>query len=104
MIEKLTMQNDLENLLDELRELPGSVSPQEVWECLEQTIQQLPIEQQLETAARTIEQLAQALNIQMEQFSQDWEDKTNPDGPAIADDLFAGVVRSRMELDLDHLL
>ncbi|MDX2096989.1 MAG: hypothetical protein SFW36_04370 [Leptolyngbyaceae cyanobacterium bins.59] len=93
----------LDELLEDLVEFPDRVKQEDVWECLELALEGLSVEAQLKVAANTIEQVAQVLDRRMQQFVQDWEDKTNPEGPAVQQDIFANVVRSHMELDLSHL-
>lgn len=71
---------------------------------LERQIKSLPVEQQLPVAAAAIVELAEMLDSRSADWFKDWEDKNSPEGPVLPDDLFAGLVRSTVQLDLDDLI
>lgn len=93
----------LAELLDELRDAPGVFDLDELWNCLDQVLPTLPLERQLEVAGQVVTEAAIALDSNAERLMQDWEDTTNPDGPVLRQNLFAGIVRYNMELDLSDL-
>ncbi|WP_375514815.1 hypothetical protein [uncultured Nostoc sp.] len=100
------------DVLDELSESPATSSLVPMWECLDAELENLPIEAQLSTAALAFSQIADILKSRAEVLLQDTRDGLRPAvgdrnsllGPIVSTDLFAGLVRTTMHLDLDDLI
>lgn len=92
------------DVLDELSESPPTSSLNAVWECLDAELWELPVEAQLSTAGMAFNQIAQILRERATMLLQDVRDSRNPDGPIVSTDMFAGLVRTTMQLDLDDLI
>lgn len=96
-------ESTLWDWLEEATEAPTAIALTEVWTYLDQAIQGLPIDQQLQIAARTIAKVAELLGVRAEEMLKEWEDCNSPEGPSMGIDVFAGLVRMSMQLDLDDL-
>ncbi|MGF2037200.1 MAG: hypothetical protein RMZ43_018080 [Nostoc sp. CmiVER01] len=92
------------DVLDELSESPATSSLVPMWECLDAELEKLPLEAQLLTAALAFTQIADILKSRAEVLLQDTRDLNSPKGPIVSTDLFAGLVRTTMHLDLDDLI
>ncbi|AFZ28227.1 hypothetical protein Cylst_6436 (plasmid) [Cylindrospermum stagnale PCC 7417] len=92
------------DVLDELSESPPTSSLNAVWECLDAELWELPVEAQLSTAGAAFSQIAQILRERANMLLQDVSDSRNLDGPIVSTDMFAGLVRTTMQLDLDDLI
>ncbi len=92
------------DVLDELSESPPRSSLAPMWECLDAELEKLPLEAQLLTAALAFSQIADILKSRAEVLLQDTRDRNSLLGPIISTDLFAGLVRTTMHLDLDDLI
>jgi hypothetical protein len=92
------------DVLDEMSEAPPTSSLAPVWECLDTELESLPIEARLSTAALAFSQIADILKSRAEMLLQDTRDRNSLLGPIISTDLFAGLVRTTMHLDLDDLI
>ncbi|MHC5939154.1 hypothetical protein, partial [Nostoc sp.] len=75
-----------------------------MWECLDAELEKLPLEAQLLTAALAFTQIADILKSRAEVLLQDTRDRNSLLGPVVSTDLFAGLVRTTMHLDLDDLI
>lgn len=91
------------DFLEEAAETPGAVKLSEVWQHLDTALSDLSVEQQLETAARASTQIADIIKSRADRLLGDWQDSHNPDGPAVGTDIFSGLVRMTMHLDLEDL-
>ena len=100
------------DVLDELSESPPTSSLDAVWQCLDTELHDLPIETQLSTAGIAFSQIADILKSRAEVLLQDTRDglrrgvahRNSLLGPIVSTDLFAGLVRTTMHLDLDDLI
>lgn len=92
------------DVLDELSESPPTSSLDAVWECLDTELHDLPVETQLSTAGIAFNQIADILKSRAEVLLQDTHDRNSLLGPIVSTDLFAGLVRTTMHLDLDDLI
>ncbi|WP_414544987.1 hypothetical protein [Nostoc sp. CCY0012] len=92
------------DVLDEMSEAPPTSSLDAVWQCLDAELHDLPVEVQLSTAALAFSQIADILKSRAESVLQDVRDQNHPEGPVISTDMFAGLVRTTMQLDLDDLI
>ncbi|MCM0593857.1 MAG: hypothetical protein ACIWVG_11455 [Gloeotrichia echinulata HAB0833] len=92
------------DVLDEMSEAPPTSSLAPVWRCLDTELESLPVEAQLSTAAAAFYQIADILKSRAELLLQDVRTQNDIDGPVISTDIFAGLVRTTMELDLDDLI
>lgn len=90
-------------MLEELSDAPPTIRLDEVWECLDTQLCDLPLEQQLETAGVAFHQIAQILKVRAASLLSDVQDSNSPDGPMVSTDIFAGLVRTTMHLDLEDL-
>jgi hypothetical protein len=92
------------DILDEMSEAPPTSSLAPVWDCLDAELHDLPVEAQLSNAALAFTQIADILKVRAESLLQDVRDQNHPDGPVISTNIFAGLVRTTMQLDLDDLI
>lgn len=92
------------DVLDELSESPATSTLAPMWECLDAELEKLPLEAQLLTAAVAFTQIADILKSRAEVLLQDTRDRNSLLGPIVSTDLFAGLVRTTMHLDLDDLI
>ncbi|WP_193200910.1 hypothetical protein [Nostoc sp. MG11] len=92
------------DVLDEMSEAPATSSLTPVWECLDAELENLPLEAQLSTAALAFSQIADILKSRAEVLLQDTRDHNSPLGPIVSTGIFAGLVRTTMQLDLDDLI
>jgi hypothetical protein len=91
------------DVLDEMSLSPLTSSLAPVWECFDAELQNLSVEEQLSTAAIAFNQIADILKSRAEILLQDVQDSNSPDGPIVSTDIFAGLVRTTMRLDLEDL-
>ena len=100
------------DVLDELSESPPTSSLDAMWDCLDAELENLPLEAQLSTAGIAFSQIADILKSRAEVLLQDTRDGLRPAvgdrnsllGPIVSTDLFTGLVRTTMHLDLDDLI
>ncbi|AVH71139.1 hypothetical protein [Nostoc sp. 'Lobaria pulmonaria (5183) cyanobiont'] len=92
------------DVLDELSESPATSTLAPMWECLDAELEKLPLEAQLSTAGIAFSQIADILKSRAEVLLQDTRDRNSLLGPVVSTDLFAGLVRTTMHLDLDDLI
>ena len=92
------------DILDEISEAPPISSLAAVWECLDTELENLPVEAQLLTAALAFSQIADILKTRAQWLLEDVRAQNDTDGPVISTDIFAGLVRTTMQLDLDDLI
>ncbi|MBD2341767.1 hypothetical protein H6G64_33060 [Calothrix sp. FACHB-156] len=92
------------DVLDEISVAPPNSSLAPVWDCFDTELQDLPVEAQLETAAVAFNQIADILKSRAVMLLQDVRERNSPLGPIVGTDIFAGLVRTTMQLDLDDLI
>jgi hypothetical protein len=92
------------DVLDEISEAPLNSSLAPVWDCLDAELHDLSVEAQLETAAVAFNQIADILKSRAVMLLQDVRDRHSPEGPIVSTSIFAGLVRTTMQLDLDDLI
>ena len=92
------------DVLDELSESPATSTLAPMWECLDAELEKLPLEAQLLSAGIAFSQIADILKSRAEMLLQDTRDRNSLLGPVVNTDLFAGLVRTTMHLDLDDLI
>ncbi|BAY20044.1 hypothetical protein NIES21_59140 (plasmid) [Anabaenopsis circularis NIES-21] len=92
------------DVLDEVSSAPPNSSLAPVWECLDTELENLPTEAQLSTAAAAFYQIADILLSRAGLLLEDVKAQNDTEGPVISTDIFAGLVRTTMQLDLDDLI
>lgn len=92
------------DILDEISSAPQTSTLAAVWECLDTELTNLPVEAQLTTAAAAFYQIADILKTRVQLLLEDIRAESDTDGPVISTDIFAGLVRTTMQLDLDDLI
>ncbi|ABA24851.1 conserved hypothetical protein (plasmid) [Trichormus variabilis ATCC 29413] len=92
------------DILDEISEAPPTSSLAAVWSCLDTELETLSVEAQLAIAATAFSQIADILKTRAQLLLEDVRAQTDTDGPVISTDIFAGLVRTTMQLDLDDLI
>jgi hypothetical protein len=92
------------DVLDDMSFAPPTSSLAPVWDCLDAELENLPLEAQLSTAALAFSQIADILKSRAEVLLQDTRSSNSLLGPIVSTDLFAGLVRTTMHLDLDDLI
>ncbi|BAY35679.1 hypothetical protein NIES2107_75910 (plasmid) [Nostoc carneum NIES-2107] len=92
------------DLLDEISVAPPNSTLAPVWDCLDAELQNLSVEAQLETAAVAFNQIADILKSRAVMLLQDVRERNSLEGPIVSTDIFAGLVRTTMQLDLDDLI
>ncbi|MBD2480013.1 hypothetical protein [Anabaena sp. FACHB-83] len=91
-------------ILEEISVAPPTSTLAPVWECLDKELEDLPTEAQLSTAAAAFYQIADILLSRAGLLLEDVQAQNDTEGPVIGTDLFAGLVRTTMQLDLDDLI
>jgi RNAse (barnase) inhibitor barstar len=92
------------DILDEISEAPTTSTLDAVWECLDTELTNLPVEAQLTTAATAFYQIADILKTRAQLLLEDIRADSDTDGPVISTNIFAGLVRTTMHLELDDLI
>lgn len=92
------------DVLDEISEAPPNSSLAPVWNCLDTELNHLPVDAQLSTAAAAFYQIADILKSRAELLLSDVRAQNDTEGPIISTGIFAGLVRTTMQLDLDDLI
>ncbi|MBD2441170.1 hypothetical protein [Nostoc sp. FACHB-110] len=92
------------DVLEEVSSAPPTSSLAPVWECLDTELENLSTEAQLSTAAAAFYQIADILLSRAGLLLEDVRALNDTEGPVIGTDLFAGLVRTTMQLDLDDLI
>ncbi len=95
------------NLWDNLEEAaaaPESANFNDLWQQLEAAIAPLPQQFQLQTAAEGILKIVQIYASRSDWLLSSWEEAHYPEGPVVAEEMLAGLVRQTMTLDLSALL
>ncbi|MCC5640171.1 hypothetical protein LC593_30940 [Nostoc sp. CHAB 5844] len=91
-------------ILEEISAAPPTSTLAPVWECLDKELEDLPTEAQLLTAAAAFYQIADILLSRAGLLLEDVRAQNDTEGPVINTDIFAGLVRTTMQLDLDDLI
>ncbi|BBD62902.1 hypothetical protein NIES2109_57520 (plasmid) [Nostoc sp. HK-01] len=91
-------------ILEEISAAPPTSSLAPVWECLDTQLENLSTEAQLSTAAAAFYQIADILLSRAGLLLEDVKAQNDTEGPVISTDIFAGLVRTTMQLDLDDLI
>jgi hypothetical protein len=92
------------DILDEMSEAPATSTLAAVWDCLDAELESLSVEAQLSTAAQAFSQIADILKSRADLLLSDVRAQNDVEGPVISTDIFAGLVRTTMQLDLDDLI
>lgn len=74
------------------------------WQSLEPLLQQLPEREQLQLGGTVIAELAEICQLRAERLLVQWEEQYNETGPAMAEDLLAGLVQRTMYLEISDLV
>jgi len=77
---------------------------QAVWTTLEPMLSRLPDAEQLRIGGMAIAELAEICQLKAERLLADWEEQHNETGPAITEDLLAGLVQRTMYLEISDLI
>ncbi|NJP22424.1 MAG: hypothetical protein HC763_29240 [Hydrococcus sp. CRU_1_1] len=96
--------SQLWDLLEEATESPEAFAYSQIWTLFDEILETLPVEQHLSIAAKVFSKSASNLDKRSQQLLKDWSDSTNPQGPTVEDDIFSGLVRTSVQLDLDDLI
>jgi chromatin segregation and condensation protein Rec8/ScpA/Scc1 (kleisin family) len=75
-----------------------------LWRSLEPLLVELSDREQLRIGGTAIAQLAEVCQLKAERLLTDWEEIHNETGPAMAEDLLAGLVQRTMYLELSDLI
>ncbi len=75
-----------------------------LWADLEPLLVQLPDAEQLRIGGLAIAQLSEICQLKAERLLSDWEEQHNETGPAMTEDLLAGLVQRTMYLELTDLI
>jgi hypothetical protein len=92
------------DILDEMSEAPPTSTLAPVWDCLDAELERLSVEAQLSTAAQAFAQIADILKSRADLLLSDVRAQNDTLGPVVSTDIFAGLVRTTMQLDLDDLI
>ncbi len=95
------------NLWDNLEQAaaaPESANFDDLWQHLEAAIAPLPQQLKLHTAAEGILKIVQIYASRSDWLLSSWEQAHNLEGPVVAQEMLAGLVRQTMSLDLTALL
>ncbi|WP_138506006.1 hypothetical protein [Nostoc sp. PA-18-2419] len=92
------------DILDEISQAPTTSTLDAVWECLDTELTNLPVEAQLATAATALYQIADILKTRAQLLLSDIRADSDTLGPVISTNIFAGLVRTTMHLELDDLI
>jgi hypothetical protein len=82
---------------------PAAARLKELWLLLEPLLEQLNDRERLVLAGEAIAQLATLCHLRAEQILLEWEEIHNDVGPAMSDDLLAGLVQQTMYLNISAL-
>jgi hypothetical protein len=96
--------SELLDLLEEATEVPTAISFPQIWKLFDEILETLPVEQHLSIAAKVFGASATLLDKRAQQLLKDWSDSTNPQVPTVEEDIFSGLVRTSVQLDLDDLI
>jgi hypothetical protein len=75
-----------------------------LWTTLEPMLTALPDAEQLRMGGMAIAELAEICQLKAERMLANWEEQQNEVGPAMAEDLLAGLVQRTMYLELSDLI
>lgn len=75
-----------------------------LWAALEPMLVALPNAEQLRLSGMAIAELAEICQLKAERLLTDWEEQHNETGPAMAEDLLAGLVQRTMYLEIADLV
>lgn len=95
------------NLWQEIEEAaaaPLAANLTSLWQALAEAITPLPQQLQLETAAEGILRITQVYASRSDWLLSSWEQAHNPEGPVLAEEMLAGLVRQTMTFDLTALI
>jgi hypothetical protein len=95
--------SQLWDLLEEAGESSGAIASSQIWKLFDEILETLPVEQHLSIAAKVFSEIAFLLDKRSQQLLKDWSDSTDPNGPTVKDDIFSGLVRTSVQLDLEDL-
>ncbi len=90
--------------LEEAAAAPDSANLDALWQQLEAAIAPLPQQLQLHTAAEGILKIVQIYASRSDWLLSSWEQAHNLEGPVVAQEMLAGLVRQTMTLDLSVLI
>ena len=75
-----------------------------LWTALEPMLSALPDAEQLRIGGMAIAELAGICQLRAERMLATWEEQQNETGPAMAEDLLAGLVQRTMYLEISDLI
>jgi hypothetical protein len=95
--------SELWDLLEEAGESSSAIASSQIWTLFDEILETLPAEQHLSIAAKVFSAIAILLDKRSQQLLKDWSDSTNPIGPTVEADIFSGLVRTSVQLNLEDL-
>ena len=97
----LQLELDLWQQLEEAENFPEETDVVQLCLGLEALMTQVPIEQQLATAASALLQIVEIFGLRAEMMLNDWRDAHNDEGPVLDPDDELDMVRQSMVIDDD---
>ena len=82
---------------------PYAIAIDSIWKLFDEIWEEIPVEQQLPSAALVIAAITQVIAQKSQQLLKDWSDRTDPLGPTVSENIFSGLVRTTVQLDLEDL-
>jgi chromatin segregation and condensation protein Rec8/ScpA/Scc1 (kleisin family) len=98
----LQLELNFQQQLHQAQSSPVAVDWQQLCLAFDVAIARTPLNQQLALAGDAIVELAEVFALRAEAWFEDL--RPSPDGPVLAEDALADLVRQSMSLDLDELL
>jgi hypothetical protein len=95
---------DFNAVLQSILHDPTSTNWRDGWNDLDVILAKLSEPEQLQLAGTAIAKLAEAYQRRAEQLLLEWEESHSDMGPAVSDDLLAGLVQRTMYLDISDLV
>jgi hypothetical protein len=98
------LELDLWAVLQEASSDPLEAEFSPIWQALEQVLPNLRVVEQLQTAAKTIGQIADIFQVQAESVFEELDATATQDGPRMPEEAFDRYVRQSMAIDFDDYI
>ena len=97
------LELELELTLEDAAEMPALANLHNLWQQMEPVIAELPVRDQLRVGGVVLDQLAELHRAKAELLLEDWENRHNPQDPALPNDWLQGLVRQTQYVDFSEL-
>ncbi|WP_017302046.1 hypothetical protein [Nodosilinea nodulosa] len=97
------LELELEDIFEDAAESPAVADLHALWQQLEPAFTGLSVQDRLKLSSRVIDHLAELHQAKAHWLLEDWENRYDPQDPAMTGDWLQGLVRQTQQVDLSEL-